>query len=85
MIYTYECNECGWQQDEFRKLETRNQCPRCDNCKSETHKIIANYAAIPDVEPYFDDNLQSYIKSKQHRKEVMKEQGVAEKFGKRWY
>jgi hypothetical protein len=40
---------------------------------------------VGDLEPYYDDNLETGIKSKQHRKEVMRERGVYEKFGKGWY
>lgn len=84
-IYTYACSDCEAEQDAFRSIEKRNDAPDCDLCGIKTHKIISSYAAIGDLEPYYDDNLQSYVKSKQHRKQVMREQDVCEKFGKKWY
>jgi hypothetical protein len=47
-------------------------------------QIGGNYVQ-PDMAPYWDENLQTGIKSRQHRKEVMREQGVAEKFGTNWW
>lgn len=85
MLYTYSCDECGALKDEFRKLEERNDCPECDLCRKAMKKIISGYRVIGDFAPYWDDNLQTGIKSKQHRKQVMREQGVTEKFGKGWY
>jgi hypothetical protein len=39
---------------------------------------------VPDLEPYYDENLEKYIKSKRHRKQVMREQEVCESYGKGW-
>lgn len=83
-LYSYTCDACGASKDEFRKIDERNKAPDCDLCKLKMKKIISGYSVVNDVEPYYDDNLQSYVKSKQHRKALMKEQGVAERFGKRW-
>lgn len=69
--------------DEFRSVARRNHCPPCQ-CGGKTKKIISTYTAISDLEPYYDWNLGGYIKGKQHRKQVMREQGVDEKFGKGW-
>lgn len=82
-LYEYECRDCGAHKDEFRSVIERNNAPTCD-CGNAMAKIIAGYRVVGDLEPYFDDNLQTGIKSKQHRKQVMREQGVTEKYGKRW-
>jgi hypothetical protein len=40
-----------------------------------------------DLEPYFDDNLETYVKSKQHRQQVMREKEVYDKRdfkGQKW-
>ena len=82
-LYSYECVACKVTTDEFRSVAHRNDCPKCE-CGGETVKIIAAYAAHSDLEPYYDWNLDAPIKSRQHRREVMKERGVSEKFGKGW-
>ena len=84
MIYEYQCVSCGKLQEAYRKVNERNDCPPCE-CGSATCKIISSYAVVPDVDPHWDDNLQSYVKSKQHRAQVMREQGVYERFGKGWH
>jgi hypothetical protein len=33
---------------------------------------------------YFDDNLRTYVRTNAHKRQVMAEQGVSEKFGKGW-
>lgn len=48
-------------------------------------KIIPQYHAIGDMEPYFDENLETYVKSRQHRKQVMRAREVYEKYGKGWH
>jgi hypothetical protein len=37
------------------------------------------------MEPYYDDNLETHIRSRQHREQVMKERGVVEGYGKGWH
>ena len=83
-LYTYECSTCAGIEEAFRSIANRNQAPECSVCGTITKKIISGYSVVGDVEPYYDDNLQSYIKSKQHRKQVMREQGVMEKYGRNW-
>lgn len=82
-LYTYLCPDCKQEMDEFRSIEKRNECPKCE-CGGQTQKIISHYAAHGDLEPYYDDNLESHVRSRQHRKELMKEKGVSEKYGKGW-
>jgi putative FmdB family regulatory protein len=83
-LYEYACVKCHKHTDAFRSVEERNVCPPCDHCYGPTRKIISLAKPIGDMEPYYDDNLQCGIKSRQHRKQVMREQGVSEKFGTNW-
>lgn len=83
-LYDYECERCGKQRDEFRSVADRNNPLSCE-CGSPMKKIISGYRVIGDLDPYYDDNLDTYVRSKQHRKEVMREQGVSEKFGTNWW
>ena len=83
-LYEYECDDCGERQDAHRSVAERNECPPC-RCGGKTKKIIStNYAAISDVD-YYDENLQTQITSRKQRRRVMKEQNVAELYGKGWH
>lgn len=82
-LYSYRCNACDETTDAVRAVEDRHDTPACE-CGGETRKIIAPYTVHPDFEPYYDDNLETGILSKQHRKKVMAEKGVSEYYGKGW-
>lgn len=84
MIYVYECPDCGGTKEEFRKVEERNNPVNCDLCGIAMQRVIGGHSVVGDVDPYWDDNLECGIKSKQHRKQVMREKGVYEKYGKGW-
>ena len=84
MQYEYRCQTCGEITDAFRPVAQRNDPLPCGVCGNETRKIISIPRAHPDMEPYFDDQLDVYIKSKKHRRGVMKDKGVSEKYGKGW-
>jgi putative FmdB family regulatory protein len=84
MIYEYRCKACKEITEAHRSIDDRNNCPKCA-CGGETRKIISAYRVHGDMEPYYDDNLETYIQSKQHRQKVMKEKGVSENFGQGWY
>lgn len=83
-LYTYSCRDCGHEVDAYRTVANRNDCPRCE-CGGETQKIIAASRVHGDMEPYYDDNLETHIKSRQHRQQVMREKGVVEGYGKGWH
>ena len=83
-IYQYRCLECSEITDAFRKVADYQDCPACSICGGKCRKIISVYRVHADMEPYFDDQLETYIKSKKHRRGVMKDKGVSEKFGKGW-
>jgi len=82
MLYQYECS-CGATKEEFRSVAARNDPLACE-CGKPMTKIIGGHRVIGDMQPYYDENLETYIRSKQHRREVMKEQGVSEAYGKGW-
>lgn len=82
MLYTYECS-CGETRDEFRSVAARNDPLTC-RCGKQMVKWLGGHRVIGDIKPYYDENLQAYVKSRQHRKQLMKEQGVSEKVGKGW-
>lgn len=84
MKYEYRCRDCKEIIEAVRSVADRNNAPTCD-CGGETRKIISLHKAHSDLEPYYDDTLETYITSKQHRHTVMKQQGVSENFGQGWY
>ena len=85
MLYEYACQDCHKHTDAFRRVDERNVCPPCQHCGGATRKIISLSKPIGDMAPYYDDNLQAYVTSRQHRRELMKQQGVSEKFGTHWH
>ena len=82
--YEYQCADCQQITEAWRRVDDRNNCPACE-CGGETKKIVSGYKVHADMEPYYDENLQTYIKGKQHRQQVMKEQGVFENYGQNWH
>lgn len=84
-LYDYECQTCGKRDTAIKPIAERNKGPAC--CGGAMKKIITAYWVHPDFEPYLDENLHSepvWVKSKQHRKELMNEYNVYEKYGKGW-
>ena len=82
-LYDYEC-ECGKITERFGKInETNILC----ECGKQANRIISRPSVICDLEPYLEENICDkpiWIKSKKHRKQLMKENGVAELVGKGW-
>jgi len=84
ILYEYRCLLCKEITEALRDIDDRDDCPPCD-CGGETKKIISAYRVHGDMQPYYDDNLETHIQSKQHRQKVMKQQGVEENFGQNWH
>ena len=79
-LYEYQCEDCKEITEEFKKVAECLVCPTC-KCGGNTAKIISKANVHPDFEPYLDENIgdePTWIKSKQHRKQVMKENGVTD-------
>lgn len=85
-VYAYQCPECKKEMDAFRKIDFRHDCPDCE-CGAKTEKIIARANINPDIfDGYLDHNLHpmhepgegTWVKSRQHRKDLMKEFGLTE-------
>lgn len=78
-IYEFECPNCT-NMDEFVK-KTGDFVQICPVCGLRMDKLISrvniNVGPVP-IMGYYDDNLQMYIRSNTHRKQVMREQGVTE-------
>ena len=83
-LYDYACTECHKHTEAFRSVAERNVAPPCQHCGRGTRKVISLSKPIGDMQPYYDDNLQAYVTSRQHRKQLMREHGVYEKIGMNW-
>ena len=85
-IYSYKCEKCEKIQDLTKKIDDRDDCPEC--CGQTTKKIITNFKVHPDFEPYIDENISDrpiLVKSKKHRLQLLKENGLIEAYGKGWF
>ena len=81
--YDFSCEACGKREELFMKIAEYKK----PECCGQPMKQILNYHVVGDLEPYFDENLSEqpvYVRSKKHRKQLMREAGVTEKFGKGW-
>lgn len=82
-LYDFKCLKCGSEKEILMKMVEYKR-PLC--CEQEMQRVF-NHMVVPDVEPYFDQNIShngEYVKSKKHRQQLMKKHGVSEKFGKGW-
>src|SRR5688572_29381856 len=84
MLYSYMCSDCDSVKDEFRSVDRRHEPVRCD-CGTLMQKLLGGHRVIGDMQPYYDDNLQTYVKTRSHRQQVMREQGVSEAYGRNWH
>jgi len=85
LIYQYRCRDCKEITEAIRKVEDRDEPVLCDGCGGDCRKIISLSRPHPDMQPYYDENLETHIESRQHREKVMKEKGVSEAYGKGWH
>lgn len=82
-LYEYKCS-CGYTGEHWNKMDEYEPCP---TCKTPMQRVLGGYKVISDLEPYLDPHIgpePTWVKSKQHRKELMKKFGVSEIYGKGW-
>ncbi len=77
-LYDFECTQCSRTAE---ALVHTGEIPPCPECGGETVRLPpvfrVNTGPVP-VHGYYDENLETYITSNAHRKQVMREQGVTE-------
>ena len=78
MLYQYRCRDeaCKKITDVSRSVARRNDPQPCKFCGSDARKIISLSRPHPDMQPYYDENLETHIMGRQHREKVMKKKGV---------
>jgi len=78
-IYDFECPNCGICPDIWAKIaEVELKCPKCGKIMK---RLISPSNIQCDYE-YLDHNISAtplYIKSRQHRRQTMREKGLYEK------
>lgn len=83
-IFDFRCKSCNKTTEHIVKSDVKEMV--CE-CGEMSEKIITFVTIHPDFEPYLDEHLTStpvWVKSKQHRKQLMEKYGVYEKIGKGW-
>lgn len=83
MIYPFACDACGKSEEHWMKV-SEYRVPEC--CNKPMRRVFG-HGVVKDLEPYLDENLTDrpvWVKSKHHRRQLMKEHGVYEKYGKGW-
>lgn len=84
-VYEYVCKTCGKKAEKFNRVADHKNGPIC--CDVVMRQILSVPFIHGDFQPYVDHNLTEkpiVVKSKQHRKALMKEHNVTEKIGKGW-
>jgi len=79
-IYNYKCKTCGYEFEEFRKIDDRYNMV-CLKCEQEVfiHMKPRKEIAIHVWVPYIEDNIchqPIMVKSKQHLKDLCKKHKV---------
>ncbi len=83
MIYPFVCETCGKNEELWMKVSEYKR-PSC--CGKEMKRIFSS-AVVSDLVPYLDENIgtePTWVKSKQHKKQLLRDNGVSEKYGKGW-
>lgn len=80
-IYPYRCDDCSYHFEIPKPLANIEDKERCQSCGSSKTKRTIGLSAIEAssaAQPYYNPGLGCVIKSKSHKKQVMKELGVEE-------
>jgi putative FmdB family regulatory protein len=85
-LYEYRCIECKRIDGNFSCIDDRDQVFKC-TCGGAMHRILNHQYGISmgvGSYGYFDETLNTYVHTNAHKRRVMQEQGVSEKYGKGW-
>ena len=83
-LYDYECEKCGMIDEFFAPIERRTKTCECG--ATMTRILSPRYYINPDIE-IVTDNISgemTRITSRKQLKQMCKEHGVMEKYGKGW-
>lgn len=81
-LYEFICPNCNHLDAFVKSMGDNDQ--DCPACEEKMRRILSpcyiNMGPVP-IGGYYDDNLETFIHSNRHRREVMRERGVTEKGG----
>ena len=86
-LYDYRCDKCKRVEERIQRSDEMTVLCSDRNCGGTmTREFHGRYGINMGVGAYgyYDETLQTYINSNSHKRTVMKEQGVSERFGKGW-
>ncbi len=72
--YEMKCLKCNLEFETLCKIKERKEV-RCPNCKGRT-KILMSPPKRDWFRPHWNENLLTYVRSKEHFKQVCLEQNV---------
>ena len=84
-IYDYKCQRCENIKEIIARFDATTQFCECGGTMT---RLIGTHFGISmgaGAYGYYDENLGTYIHSNTHKRQVMQEQGVSEKYGKGWW
>ena len=83
-LYDYKCAGCGTVEERIARADEQVIVCQC-GC-TMTRQFHGRYGINMGVGAYgyYDETLGKYINSNKHHREVMREQGVAPRYGKGW-
>lgn len=77
-IYDFKCPTCGTVTDVYAHMDEREKMHSCGQTMT---RLISTPNITPDIPQYLDENLGEtpvLVKSRRHRKQLMKERGLVE-------
>ncbi len=77
-MYETRCDCCGKKEQIFRKIDDRDNLPRCEMCNGTIARIIVAPYIRPDITPYQSPNGDYMVNSRAQRKEDLKRCGAIE-------
>lgn len=80
-LYDYECEKCKKIFDDYKPVDER-EYSTCPDCKGRAKKIFTlsnfNFSIFHDYVDYHIGSEPVHIKSKEHKKQILKENGLSE-------
>lgn len=76
-MFDYECEKCGAICERIVRPGEVVICQCGERMTKLMPRVNVNMGPVP-VTGYYDDNLETFIRTKAHRKEVMRQKGVTE-------
>ncbi len=83
-LYDFKCRKCGLVTEQFARMDERTGL--C-SCGAETERQISRHYVIDDIDVVTEDlypNKSVHITSRRQLRNLLREHGVVERYGKGW-